>query len=392
VFYNLYDSEQDRQAIKSDLVEISDIKYGLFNVDEWQKILAGIVATKIDELEIDPKSKEEMRHKVSDFLYEAIDDFDKRTHEKNKGVSGFFKNAVADVTDIFGRMKEDVPIFTEQVMSFIDDPNNREAVKGFLDDKLDEYAAETFAKMDYSVHDSIIEKYGKPDRATTIDYLNDRMNEYERTTVGSRYLVLALAGVTALFIFFLKKPRKIDMVLLILSCLIFLAIGLSLPMIEIDARIAEIDISLLGENILFQDQVLYYKSKSILQVVALMMGQGQADVLIVGIMVLAFSVLFPLSKLIASLIAVLSTKAKNNKVVDFLIHKTGKWSMADVMVVAIFMAYIGFSGILSEQLGQLENISTKIELLTTNESELQTGFFAFASFAVLGLLLSNKIK
>jgi uncharacterized paraquat-inducible protein A len=182
------------------------------------------------------------------------------------------------------------------------------------------------------------------------------------------------------------------MVLLILSCLIFLAIGLSLPMIEIDARIAEIDISLLGENILFQDQVLYYKSKSILQVVALMMGQGQADVLIVGIMVLAFSVLFPLSKLIASLIAVLSTKAKNNKVVDFLIHKTGKWSMADVMVVAIFMAYIGFSGILSEQLGQLENISTKIELLTTNESELQTGFFAFASFAVLGLLLSNKIK
>jgi uncharacterized paraquat-inducible protein A len=33
-----------------------------------------------------------------------------------------------------------------------------------------------------------------------------------------------------------------------------------------------------------------------------------------------------------------------------MVFKTGKWSMADVIVVAIFMAYIGFSGIVGEQL------------------------------------------
>jgi high-affinity nickel permease len=66
--------------------------------------------------------------------------------------------------------------------------------------------------------------------------------------------------------------------------------------------------------------------------------------------------------------------------------------MADVMVVAIFMAYIGFSGILTEQLNQIQGLSSQIELLTTNESNLQVGFFAFAMFAVLGLLLSSKLK
>ena len=32
---------------------------------------------------------------------------------------------------------------------------------------------------------------------------------------------------------------------------------------------------------------------------------------------------------------------KKNKLIQFFAFKSGKWSMADVMVVAIFMAYIG---------------------------------------------------
>ena len=66
--------------------------------------------------------------------------------------------------------------------------------------------------------------------------------------------------------------------------------------------------------------------------------------------------------------------------------------MADVMVVAIFMSYIGFSGVLTEQLHQLENLSSKIDILTTNKSSLQIGFFAFTSFALLSLLTTNKLK
>jgi hypothetical protein len=66
--------------------------------------------------------------------------------------------------------------------------------------------------------------------------------------------------------------------------------------------------------------------------------------------------------------------------------------MADVMVVAIFMAYVGFSGILTEQLKQLDNISQKMEMLTTNKSNLQIGFFAFTAFALLSLLTTNKLR
>jgi hypothetical protein len=66
--------------------------------------------------------------------------------------------------------------------------------------------------------------------------------------------------------------------------------------------------------------------------------------------------------------------------------------MADVMVIAIFMAFIGFSGILRDQLKVIEVDSENFDLLTTNASTLQVGFFTFLCFAVLGLLVSHKLQ
>ena len=66
--------------------------------------------------------------------------------------------------------------------------------------------------------------------------------------------------------------------------------------------------------------------------------------------------------------------------------------MADVMVVAIFMAYIGFSGIISEQLSQLEGLTRNMDMLTTNKSQLHVGFFMFAIYVTLGLLIAQRIK
>lgn len=65
--------------------------------------------------------------------------------------------------------------------------------------------------------------------------------------------------------------------------------------------------------------------------------------------------------------------------------------MADVMVVAIFMAFIGFSGIVSEQLTQLNTISSSLEVITSNASSLQIGFYSFFCFVLLSLFLSEKI-
>jgi hypothetical protein len=230
------------------------------------------------------------------------------------------------------------------------------------------------------------------DRTSTLSSLNQTLDQLQTKVNAYKYLLLVFALLSAAYILILKKLNRVEFFLLTGISFLFLVTGLTLPMIEIDARVSEIKISLLGEYINFQDQVLYYKSKSILEVIRLMITQSGFDLLMVGFLVFVFSVLFPLSKLASSLLLVSKPRLKTNKLIYFLVYKTGKWSMADVMVVAIFMAYIGFSGILTEQLHQIENLSSKIDVFTTNKSSLQTGFFAFTSFAVLSLLTTSKLQ
>lgn len=66
--------------------------------------------------------------------------------------------------------------------------------------------------------------------------------------------------------------------------------------------------------------------------------------------------------------------------------------MADVMVVAIFMAYIGFKGILDSQLAGLNLMTPSIASITTNQTSLQPGFILFIAFVLFSLILSQILK
>ena len=391
--YNIYSLEQKRRIVKEDLVELSKIKYGLFSVDEWKQILSRIISKKVEELNFSPDQRKEIKSKVSAFLTKTITEMEERFYEeKSKSIEGWFKIGVAGLTGMFDTMKKDVPIFTDQILEFLNDPGNRDKVKSYITDKLSEYTDKTFAKIDYTEHDRILSHYGYGDRQQTITGLQTTLSDLSR---GSQNYIIAIFVFIFLCGFMLllsNEPAKIDFLLLTSICFVLLISGLLLPMIEIDARIAEMSFTLLGEQISFTDQVLYYKSKSILEVVRLMLMQGKMDVLAVGLLVLLFSVLFPVAKLLSSLAYIYNQKLQSNRIIRFMVFKTGKWSMADVMVVAIFMSYIGFSGILTEQLNQLEGLTNKIDILTTTKSSLQIGFFLFTSFAILSLLVSQKLQ
>jgi sRNA-binding regulator protein Hfq len=63
--------------------------------------------------------------------------------------------------------------------------------------------------------------------------------------------------------------------------------------------------------------------------------------------------------------------------------------MADVMVVAIFMAYIGFNGIIGSQLDTLTESAKPVDIFTTNGTHLLGGFYLFLAFCISSLALSE---
>ena len=103
-----------------------------------------------------------------------------------------------------------------------------------------------------------------------------------------------------------------------------------------------------------------------------------------------FSVAFPVTKLISSVLYYYNHwKARENKWIQFFVLKSGKWSMTDVMIIAIFMAYIGFNGLIASQFDKLHSADSEIVLLTTNGTSLQPGFYLFLTYTILALFLSE---
>jgi hypothetical protein len=189
---------------------------------------------------------------------------------------------------------------------------------------------------------------------------------------------------------FLKFREFILM--LSLSSIVFLLLGVSLPMIDLDARLNAITFKLFGSDISFEEQILYYQSKSIIDVTeTLLRGRG-FDLKFVGVLILLFSIVVPFTKLVASTFFLYVEKVKNSKVAQVIIYYLGKWSMADVFTVAIFMSYIGFYGLLNTQLGEISADSNSYAIDTVNYSKLSPGFIFFTSYCILSIVISIFIQ
>ncbi|MGB6048093.1 MAG: paraquat-inducible protein A, partial [Flavobacteriales bacterium] len=179
---------------------------------------------------------------------------------------------------------------------------------------------------------------------------------------------------------------------LLLSATVLLVTALLMPMIDIEARITSFKLVVLGGPITFSDQVLFYESRSILQVIWLLLEDRDPALMLVAVLVFCFSVAFPFTKLILSFTSVLRNKLPKSKVLRFFVLKSAKWSMADVLVVAMFMTYLGFNGLVNSQLAQLRDLSSSIHIMTTNRSALELGFYLFTGFVLLGLVISALME
>lgn len=385
--------EREKSGLKRDRIELSHIKYGLFNVDEWKRVIAGIITKKIKEIKVTKENRPALKKQVEEVLEKVLTEVEGVLRQENqrRGFMGWVRGSAMDLFDVMGDVRKGIPQYADMLIDYVDDPRNRKALEQNLIKRLNEMADKTVGRMDYTVFNATMAKYGAEDKATALAAIDARMAELK--AVELRYFIglgLCCAALTA-FILARKRHGALELGIMTAAAFVLLVGGLALPMIDIEATITSFSFKLVGEPVTFTDQVLFFQSKSILQVVWLLLRNGGAGLLLVAALVFTFSVLFPLAKLVAAVVTIARGAVPRNGFHRFLVFKSGKWSMADVMVVAIFMAFIGFNGVINGQLTQLAAFSGKVELFTTNNSVLQTGFYLFAAYCITGLLLSAAI-
>jgi hypothetical protein len=167
-----------------------------------------------------------------------------------------------------------------------------------------------------------------------------------------------------------------------LACLI---IGVITPMLEISAYSTNLTIPLkfsvplIGEidipDKVFEGRMYYYfQSKSVIDLIYVLL---ESKNYVVAVSIFGFSVIVPFIKLTLSVLLLLSRPFRESGLVKKTVGRIGKWSMADVFVVATFLSYLSFS-----------NMNTGID----TEANTLVGLYFFFAYCILSIASSQFIE
>ena len=393
--FKIYDLSETKAEIKTDYSVVNNITYGLLSVDTWKNHLIQIVSHRIDDFEFTKEQEKILKNQLEQLLHAVIDKADTLMHQKQKTVKGKIRKMVINALVNEDKMHAKVPVFAETILGEIKRKENKTKIKDLILEKIEEYGALTYdSANDVSRIKKIFAKYELDDLLAFNIFLksrSDQISEQMYRLTFAEILIVVIFLILWLVCFKHSQLHNGLFTASILLALILLAAGLTAPMIEIDARIKEMSFLLMGEQLAFHDQIIFFQTKSIVDVVDVLMETGKWDSMIVGVLILVFSIVFPIAKLISAKLYQ-NPRWSKNPVIHFFALKSGKWSMADVYVVAIFMAYIGFKGILDDQLSQLNFKTNSLASISTNETTLQPGFLLFVCFVLFGLILSAILE
>lgn len=110
--------------------------------------------------------------------------------------------------------------------------------------------------------------------------------------------------------------------------------------------------------------------------------------LFVAGLIFVFSIGIPVTKSLLVLWAYLTKDIKVEKAIINFVNTIGKWSMADVFVVAIFLAILSTDHAETESRQTLAIFGFKLDLIFTSEtlSAVGNGFYFFTAYCLLSLL------
>ncbi|QQL50765.1 paraquat-inducible protein A [Mucilaginibacter ginkgonis] len=398
--YRLHTLSADQEQLKEDYSNINNITLGLFSVDQWQDKIGGIVNHQVRHFTLTPHQKHELQVEVEQIIMALINRAESLLEKKPTSLMGKIKKLAVKTFVNTDKIKAQVPTYAKTIIAKVDNPQNKQQLSTMALSKFKQVKKTAYVDSSIKANDSLtnvmFNKYHVSDTEALNNKLSNSLERIRTETYNYCFGMLACVIVVLMLWWLVRKRVELHATLFIMSLLfafILLAVGLTASMIEVDCRISSLDFVLLGEHVVFKNQVLFFQSKSILDVVEVLVKQPAVDSILVGILILVFSILFPFTKLASTGIHLLSRrKIAESKFIKYFAFQSGKWSMADVIVIAILMCYIGLNGLLDKQLAGLNIKTETLTMLTTNNTALQPGYIVFISFVLYGLILSTILK
>jgi hypothetical protein len=388
-----------RRLIRTDLAEITHARYGILSADQWRVIIGPMLNAQVDKLDLKGQSKS-LRPMVERSLYALLDNIKKQMTSPNAKASGMPGGGNAMLVNmIIAALRPHVPEYTDVVMKELSKPATQKSFKDSIRGVLADAVKDTFSATDMTTYNAILKRYGctQSDNGQAVceEILGKQIEEWDKKLTG--YYLTVLTSAALGFILLMAGQPTLSrgaVVVLMLFCISMLAGGVFSPMLEVEVRVAKLDATLLGTPIEFRDQSLYYRSKTVFEVCQTLIQMGRPEMILVGVLVILFSVVFPALKMLGLGACLLRpTLLRTNRFVRLLAFGLSKWSMADVMALAIFMSFVAFNGVIGSAWEGLRGVPNVQQVqIPTNASNILPGYYLFIGFCLSSILLSKKLE
>jgi len=388
-----------QERIKEDYSVEHSITFGVFSVDKWREKIVSVMDGKVSDFKMTTEQKRALQKSVEAQLNGMVDKTFAEFNKPQKGLAGKLKKFAVNTFVDPSEIKAQVPMFAKTIITTVNSPASRKRLKSIASSKIDQLEKETYDNSQVAsstVTSHIYRKYKVNNAADFEKTITSQLTNIRTETFNSSYAMLGCVLLALVLWLLFRKQIHLHtpvFVLALLFALVLLLVGVTATIIEVDARMQTLNFTLLGENLSFNNQVLFFQSKSIMGIIQSLVDQPKPDAILVGGLIFVFVIVMPVLRMIGKAIYIWgSERSKENKVVKYIALELGKWDMADVMVVGIGMTYIGLNGILQSQ---LSNLNIKEELLTTvtqNNTSLQPGYFIFVGYVVYAGILSLILK
>ena len=389
----------EQEQIKEDYSTVNNITFGIFSIDLWTEQLAKVVTGEIKDFKVTPEQKKLVKKAVEVQLHGMVDQVVNEFNKPQKSLGGKLKKfAFRQFVDA-KELHAQVPSFAKTIVDRITSPRATGKLKAIAVSEFDELTDKTYDSTRVaiqSVTKQMFAKYQVSSGAAFNKHIESRLDAIRKVTYNYAYAMLGCAALAIALWLVLRKKQHLNttfFVMLLLIAVVLLIVGVTASIIEVDARISSLHILIMGEKISFDNQVLFYQSKSIFGIARVLMAQPKPDSITVGVLIILFVIILPMLRMLARGIHLLcGPRISENGVTRYLAFEADKWDMADVMVVGILMTYIGLNGILKSQLTDLNMKTEFMESTTINYSSLQPGYLIFVGYVVFGFFLSYMLR
>ena len=386
-----------RRDLRTDLAELEHVRYGLLSADQWRNLIGPILNAQVDKLDLKGQTKN-LRPMVEHSLNTLLDNIGTQMSApkpaNTKAPAGLAAPPML-VNMIIKSLRPHIPEYTNVVLAELAKPENQKAFKESVRSVMTEAVKNTFSSTDMSTWSAILSRYGCSAGADCEETLRNRIREADAQLNKDYLIVLASAALGFLLLAVGRGAlSRSAVVVLMLFCIVMLVGGVLSPMMEVEVRITKLDATLLGSPIEFREQSLYYRSKTVLEVSKALIEMHRPAMSFVAVLVVLFSVVFPALKMLAlSASLIRPSLLRNSRIVRLLALELSKWSMADVMVLAIFMSFVAFNGVIESGMGGMRSEPAIRELvIPTNASTILPGYYLFIGFCVGSIYLSKKLE